>query len=320
MSATSDNLQLSRPNLKVDSGLVHGRECVLSDYLHAAIAPNTRRAYRADLDHYFAWGGTIPSTAEEVARYLADKADRFAVATLVRRLSAISIAHKALGEVSPTSDLLVTTTLRGIRRLHGRRQKQARPILVPELFIMLDNAGSSLRDIRDKALLLVGFAGGFRRSELVDIDCCDLEWCAQGLIVHLGRTKTDIGGIGRKIGIPLAKGRHCPVHSIQRWLSQAGITEGPVFRPLRNLGEVRRTRLSSEAVSLIIKARIQDAGFDPSLYSGHSLRAGLATSAAMAGVPSWKIRQQTGHTSDVMLGRYIRDAELFKSNAAGLLL
>ena len=320
MPTTSDNLQLSRPSLAANSPLVHGRERTLSDYLHAAISPNTRRAYRADLDHYFAWGGTIPSTPEELAHYLADHADRFAVATLVRRLSAISIAHKALGEVSPTGDLLVTTALRGIRRLHGRRQKQARPILVSELFAMLDGLGQSLQDMRDRALLLVGFAGAFRRSELVEIDCEDLEWCAQGLIVHIGRTKTDIGGKGRKIGIPLAKGRHCPVHATQHWLSQAGITEGPVFRPLRNLGEVRRTRLSSEAVSLIVKARIKAAGFDPALYSGHSLRAGLATSAAMVGVPSWKIRQQTGHTSDVMLGRYIRDAELFRSNAAGQLL
>jgi integrase len=190
------------------------------------------------------------------------------------------------------------------RPSHGRRRSPRLGVSTP----------------RDKALLLIGFAGGFRRSELVDLNAADIESVRQGIIIHLRRSKTDQEGAGRKIGIPFGRTRHCPVAGIERWLTRSGIAQGPLFRPVDRHGFISDLRLSAEAVSLVLKERVAAAGFDPSGYSGHSLRAGLATSAAQSGVPAWKIRQQTGHASDAMLVRYIRDGELFTDNVAGVLL
>ncbi|MEF2559286.1 site-specific integrase, partial [Aurantimonas sp. C2-5-R2] len=166
------------------------------------------------------------------------------------------------------------------------------------------------KDIRDRALLLIGFAGGFRRSELVGLDVADVETVRQGLVITLRRSKTDQTGAGRKIGIPHGRTRWCPVAALEVWLSTFGIEAGPILRGINRHGRVGDQRLSGEAVSIIVKKRLAAAGFDPEGYSGHSLRAGFATSAAQAGASSWKIRQQTGHASDAMLSRYIRDGEL----------
>jgi integrase len=160
----------------------------------------------------------------------------------------------------------------------------------------------------------------FRRSELVAIDYEDIDWVRQGLIITIRRSKTDQEGQGRKVGIPYARGKHCPVLSLQQWREHVCADTGPIFRPITRHGKVEHQRLSAEAVSLVIKDQAEAIGFNPDEFSGRSLRAGFATSAATAGVSSWKIRQQTGHASDAMLTRYIRDGELFIDNAAGALL
>jgi integrase len=180
--------------------------------------------------------------------------------------------------------------------------------------------GDRLKDLRDRALLLIGFAGGLRRSELVAINLIDLERVREGIILTIRRSKIDQDGMGRKIGIPFGRTFHCPVRALENWLSAAQVEDGPVFRPVDRHGRVSASRLSGEAVSLIVRDRMVAAGFNPAGYSGHSLRAGFATSATRAGVSTFKIRQQTGHASDAMLSRYIRDGELFLGNAAGILL
>jgi integrase len=181
--------------------------------------------------------------------------------------------------------------------------------------------GTAVCDHGDWAFaLLIGFAGGFRRSELVAIDHADIEWVRQGVIILIRKSKTDQEGAGRKIGIPYARGRYCPVNSLKAWHEHVCIEDGPIFRPVDRHGRISKSRLSGEAVSLVIKDRVSAIGLEPDEYSGHSLRAGFATSAAAAGVSSWKIRQQTGHASDAMLARYIRDGELFVDNAAAALL
>jgi integrase len=139
-------------------------------------------------------------------------------------------------------------------------------------------------------------------------------------LATLRRSKTDQNGAGRKIGIPHGRGRWCPVAALEEWFAASGIGEGALFRPVDRYHRIAAKRLSGEAVCSVVRERVQAAGIDPGNYSGHSLRAGLATSAAQAGVSSWKIRQQTGHASDAMLSRYIRDGELFIGNAAGALL
>jgi integrase len=291
------------------------RACV-----EAGIAPATRRAYKADLEHFRAWGGAIPTTDIQLAAYLAEHATILKVATLTRRLAAISIAHKAQRQPSPVSSPLVRATMRGVRREHGTAQRQAAPLLREDLFVVLGTIGHWLKDLRDRALLLIGFAGGLRRSELAAINLSDFERVREGIVLTIRRSKTDQDGVGRRIGIPFGRTIHCPIEAVDNWLSAARIDNGPVFRPVDRHARVSATRLSGEAVSLIVRDRMANAGFDPAGYSGHSLRAGFATSATRVGVSTFKIRQQTGHASDTMLSRYVRDGELFFGNAAGVLL
>jgi integrase len=180
--------------------------------------------------------------------------------------------------------------------------------------------GDRLKDLRDRALLLVGFAGGLRRSELAAINLVDFDRVREGIILTIRRSKTDQEGVGRKIGIPFGRTIHCPVRALENWLSAARIESGPVFRPVDRQGRVSASQLSGEAVSLILRDRMIEAGFIAQGYSGHSLRAGFATSATRAGVSTLKTRRQTGHASDAMLSRYVREGELFLGNAAGILL
>lgn len=289
-------------------------------FIENSVSANSRRAYESDLREFERGGGTIPASPETLAEYLACNAARLSVATLVRRLASLSKAHEVRGLPNPIRSALVRATLRGIRRTNGCAQHQAKPLLREELIRVLDATGDKRKDHRDRALLLMGFAGALRRSELVGLNVGDVENVRQGLILHLQRSKTDQEAQGQKIGIPFARGRWCPVAALEAWLAISGISGGPIFRPVDRHGRVHDCRLSDEAVGEIVRERISAAGLDPSGYSGHSLRAGLATSASQVGVPTWKIRQQTRHASDAMLSRYVRDGALFSQNAAGALL
>ena len=323
---TSDNLLLSRAKnpenpedgtFAVDCKTAPER---IGDFVRESLAPNTRAAYLSDLAHFENWSGRIPAEPESVAAYLAAHADTLSVATLNRRLAALAKVHRSHGQANPTSSELVKSVLRGLKRVKGSAQRQAIPLLKEDLILALNATGNGLRDLRYRALLLIGFAGGFRRSELVGLTCGDVERVRQGIVLTLRRSKTDQNGEGRKIGIPLARGHWCPVGALEQWLATSGIVKGALFWPIDRHSQIGAKPLSGEAVCLIVKERVRAVGIDPSGYSGHSLRAGLATSAAQAGVPSWKIRQQTGHASEAMLTRYIRDGELFLGNAAGAVL
>jgi integrase len=339
---TLDNPHLSRPKIEVAEGLetlpndglpslVGDQSCAstctsrlqdrVAALIESSISDNTRRAYQSDLAHFGAWGGQLPASPAIVASYLAAHAQTLSVATLVRRMATISQAHEARGLPNPCRSEIVRATLRGVKRTRGIAQKEARPLLREDLFRVLDAIGAGVKDTRDRALLLVGFAGGFRRSELVGLDFADIERVLQGMVILLRHSKTDQEGAGRKIGIPYGRTRHCPVFALDRWLAVSGIESGPVFRPVNRHGRVAtELLLSGEVVSLVVKERVAAAGMNPAGFSGHSLRAGFATSAAQAGVSSFKIRAQTGHASDAMLSRYIRDNEMFLDNAVGALL
>jgi integrase len=329
---TLDNTHLSRPSKEPDAA---SQLCVapkfaidctgaideqVAQLVERSISDNTRRAYRSDLAHFQNWGGSLPAEPKVVASYLAAHAQAFCVSTLVRRLATLSKAHEARGWANPCRSQIVRATLRGIKRTLGARQNVARPLLKEDLFQVLDAIGDGLIGARDRAVLLIGFAGGFRRSELVGLDCADIARARQGVVVTLRHSKTDQEGIGRNIGIPHGRTRHCPVAALEDWLSVSAIGDGPIFRPVDRQGRIGANRLSGEAVALIVRARIAAIGIDPSGFSGHNLRAGFATSAAQAGVSTLKIRAQTGHASDAMLGRYIRDAEMFIGNAAAVIL
>lgn len=290
------------------------------DLISNSLSPATRRAYAADLAHYRAWGGVIPSAPATIAEYVAELAEMHTVATINRRIASLAKAHRALGADDPTKAEIVKATMRGIRRLLGTAQREAKPVLKEDLFQMLAQMDDSPKGRRDKALLLLGFAGAFRRSELVGLNVADIEHVRQGIVAILRRSKTDQTGAGRKIGIPFGRTRWCPVKHLVDWLDHAGIEDGPIFRSINRHGHVASQRLSGEAVSIIVKERAEAAGFDPDAYSGHSLRAGLATSAVIAGVSTLSIRRTTGHASDTILARYVRVGDMFTDNAAGAVL
>jgi integrase len=292
----------------------------VAHFVRHSLTRNTWRAYQFDLKHFEAWGGRIPCDPQTVASYLADQAGKLAVASLERRLAAITKAHDAVDRASPTRSFLVRATLRGIRRQFGIKQQEAKPLTRNDIFRVLDAIGEGTRDLRDRCLLLIGFAAGLRRSEIVALNASDVRAERQGLIIHLNRSKTDQEGAGRNIGIPYGRTRYCAVATLERWRERAAIVDGPIFRPVDRHGRVASERLSAEAVSVLVKKRVIAIGFNETGYSGHSLRAGFATSAALAGAPPWRIRKQTGHASDAMLARYVRDSELFTDNAADALL
>lgn len=296
------------------------REPTVQAYLSHSLSSATKRAYKSDMAHFERSGGTIPSNDEFIAAYMAQMAQTHAAATITRRIAAIGKTHRSKGMADPTKSELVKATLRGIKRTIGTAQNTAKPLLKEDLFAVLEAVGDKSVDIRDIALLLIGFAGGFRRSELVGLDMEDIEFVRQGMITTLRRSKTDQTSQGRRIGIPFGRGRWCPVRALERLNEITGIDTGPIFRGLGTVAMFSTKRLSGEAVSIILQKRMTQAGMDPTGYSGHSLRAGFATSAAIAGASSHKIRQQTGHRSDAMLDRYIREGDLFRDNAAGRIL
>lgn len=300
------------------SGVSSDRQAVskVRTYLQAALAKNTQKAYQKDLAHFVKWGGTIPATPECVACYLAYLAPTSAIATVSRHLVSIGRAHTIQSLASPTKSELVRLTLRGIRRINGSAQRQVAPALKEDIQLMVKGL-CGIKGVRDRALLLIGFAGAFRRSELVSLQVEDIQFVAEGLIIHLRRGKTDQEGRGRDIAIPFVGGKYCPASAIRDWLVQSGIKAGKIFRQVSRYGYVMNHGISAQSVALIVKAQAAVAGLNPQRYSGHSLRVGLVTSAAKAGVSSWKIRQQTGHQSDAMLQRYIRDTELFIDNPVG---
>jgi integrase len=182
---------------------------------------------------------------------------------------------------------------------------------------MLEKLPTTRVGLRDRAVLLLGFAGAFRRTELVSLDMGDLEFSSAGLIVTLRVSKTDQEKSGRRLGIPFGSTEAtCPVRAVQAWLETAHIADGPVFRPMDRFYRVQPARLSDKAVALIVKRRAKAVGLDPARYAGHSLRTGLATSAAAAGASERVIMSQTGHRSADMVRRYIREGSLFASNPA----
>ena len=260
----------------------------------------------------------LPASDQTVGAYLAGLADRDArAATIARRLVVISQAHKAADLPSPTGSSLVRRVHAGIRRSLGTAQQGKAPALVDDLKRMLAAVPDSRVGRRDRALLLLGFAGAFRRAELVSLDVADLEFTRAGLIVTPRRSRTDQEGRSRRLGIPFGSSEQtCPVRSVQAWMDAARITSGPLFRSLDVFDRVQPERLSDKAVARIVKRRAKAVGLDPARYAGHSLRAGLATSAAAAGASERVTMAQTGHRSADMVRQSIREGNLFTSNPA----
>src|SRR5713226_807739 len=243
-------------------------------YAAHAKAPNTLKAYRVDWADFPEWCALhrlefLPATPQTVALYLTDLARTHKVSTLYRRLSGISQAHQTAGYVTPTTDAQVRLVFQGIRRTLGSAPDQKNAAITA----VVRTSPTALIGVRDRALRLVGFAGAFRRSELVSLDVADVTFGADGLTVQLRRSKTDQEGEGRKVGLPFGSNPlTCPVRSLRAWLEVAAIARGPIFRAVDRHGNVADARLTDQSVALIVKRRAKAAGLDWERYAGHSLR------------------------------------------------
>jgi integrase len=289
-----------------------------------ARARRTWASYQRDWTHFTDWCTSVdldplPAAPSTVALYLTEMARSFKVSTLRRRLAAISVVHQGYGHPSPTADVTVRTRMKGIARDKADEQVTRKaPAWGRDVRRMVADLDDDPRGARDRALLTIGFAGGFRRSELVGLDVTDVTETNDGLVVHIRRSKTDQEGTGRTIGIPY--GSHptsCPVRAFRAWRALNNGPSGPMFRRIRGHATLG-ARLTDRSVALIVKDAATRIGLNPADFAGHSLRAGFVTSAADGGASEAAIMEQTGHRSTKQLRDYMRDGRLFHNNAAAV--
>ena len=280
--------------------------------LKSSKASNTLRAYKADYKNFASFcikNGfkPMPSEPKIISLYitLLSKSSKFS--TLKRRLASISVIHRLSGHYIDTKHPMITENLMGIKRIKGSYQKAKKPILINDLKLIvnvIDKDKNEKNRFKNRALILIGFAGGFRRSELVDIDYEDLDFVPEGVKIFVKRSKTDQSGEGMTKGIPhFSNSVYCPVISLKNWIEKSEIKSGKIFN------------MSDMSVALTIKKYTGLAGLDSDKYSGHSLRSGFATSTAELGAEERSIMAMTGHKTTQMVRRYIQEANLFKNNA-----
>jgi len=313
----SDSSRLSTPN--VPDSLVQAG----SRYAEAEHAVSTREAYAKDWRTYIEWCTQVnlcplPATPETVALYLTYRAESGRKPSVIERdLTTISMAHQNANHESPRKFAVVRQVMKGIRRTKGTHQRQATPLLPRDLKAISQDLPERLSGLRDRALLLLGFAGAFRRSELVALNVVDISFVDDGMEVIVRRSKTDQEGKGEKKGIPFGSDpATCPVRALRAWLAESQLQFGALFRSIDQYGNIRLGRLTGHSVARIIKQRAKEIGLPSECISGHSLRSGLATAAARAGKSPHAIMRQTGHKSLTMVQKYIREATLFADNAA----
>ena len=270
---------------------------------------NTLRAYQSDFRDFLLFCNknsfsSMPTQPKIIALYITQLSKTSKFSTLKRRIASISVLHKLKGHYLDTKHPIIMENLHGIKRTLGSRQKAKKPILISDLKSIINAIDQE--NIRDKALILVGFSGGFRRSELVNIDYDDVEFVPEGVKIIIKRSKTDQSGEGSIKAIPYFDNQEfCPVIALKNYINVkfSKINDGKIFD------------LSDKSVALIIKRYAKKAGLDSSKYAGHSLRSGFATTAAEFGAEERNIMAMTGHKTTQMVRRYIHEANLFKNNA-----
>ncbi len=289
-------------------------------YLAAEKSSSTRRAYKADWADFTTWCDragemALPATPVSVAKYIAQLADGGRkVATIERRIAAIRSVHKAAGHEPPTNAEGVKAVMRGIRRTKGERQTKKAPATADLIAQLLGLFPAKLAGIRDRAIVLICFAAALRRSELVDLKVNDVDWRLKGIVLHIGRSKTDQEGHGASIPVP--KGSKLqPVAALSAWLEASGITEGSIFREVDRHGRLGDRALSGRSVARIVKRAIKALGLDEKLYSGHSMRAGFVTTSLENGQDLLKIMGITRHTDVNTLKEYDRRDSGFDDHA-----
>jgi integrase len=293
-------------------------------YLNSATAENTRTTYRSAIRQFERWGGKLPTDRDTVIRYLIDHAQTRNVRTLDLHLTALSQWHRYQSFADPTQDPTVRKTLNGMRRLHGKPKKKAKALRlehIARLLGWLKEQPDSLKRTRDLALIQVGFFGAFRRSELVAIRTEDLVWDRDGVVIRLPRSKTDQQGEGIERVIPIGVGSICAVQALKDWLTHAGITSGPVFRPINRWGQLQDRGLRPAAINDVLKSLAESCGFEfASELSSHSFRRGLSTSAARENLDFELIKKQGGWKNDATVREYIDEGRRFEDNVATALI
>ena len=280
--------------------------------LKSSKAANTLRAYRADYKDFVGFCikhgfKAMPSEPKIISLYLTHLSKTSKFSTLKRRLASISVIHRLSGHYIDTKHPMITENLMGIKRVKGSHQKAKKPILISNLKSIIneiDKDDNEKRKLKNRALILIGFAGGFRRSELVAILYEDIDFVTEGVKIFIKRSKTDQSGEGMTKGIPyFSNTNYCPVIALKNWIEKSEIKFGKIFE------------MSDKSVALTVKKYTAMAGLDSNNFSGHSLRSGFATSAAELGAEERSIMAMTGHKTTQMVRRYIQEANLFKNNA-----
>jgi site-specific recombinase XerD len=297
-------------------------------YAKGSRAASTWRAYEADWRAFTAWCTSVkktplPAEAHTVALFIADQADAgFAPSTLKRRMAAIRLMHVGAKLRSPHGAIEIAEVMRGVRRHWKRPPAQKAPAVEDEIKRMVDAVEpQTLKGLRDRALLLLGFAGAFRRSELVALDVSHLVERAEGFTVTITNSKTDQEGHGQMIAIPRVEDSpYCPVQAVWDWLVAAEISAGAIFRRLHRGDAVGLSRLTPPSVALIVKALAAKVDLDPARYAGHSLRRGFLTSAARRRASIFKMADQSRHKSLDVLREYVSQEERFEDHAGEGLL
>ena len=302
-----------KPTVRNISKNIKSLEQETLNNLRNSKANNTLRAYKADYNDFAIFCSknnfqSMPTQPKIISLYLTNLSKTSKYSTLKRRLASISVLHKMKGHYIDTKHPIIMENLMGIKRTIGTNQKSKKPILINDLKALINAIHNSLekdlRKIRDKAIVLIGFSGGFRRSELVSIDYEDLEFVVEGVKIFVKRSKTDQSGEGMTKAIPYFENQDfCPVIALKNWIQVSQIKRDKVFK------------ISDKGVALIIKKYANLAGLDGHKYAGHSLRSGFATSTAESGAEERNIMAMTGHKSTDMVRRYIKEANLFKNNA-----
>ena len=294
--------------------------------LKSSKANNTIRAYRSDFKDFSAFCAknslkSLPTESKIVALYLTYLSSKGAkISTLRRRLVSIGVIHKLKGHYLDTKHPIIIENLMGIKRRIGSFQQGKKPILINQLksiINVIDNEKTNeIKKIRDKTLILIGFGGGFRRTELVSIDYNDVEMVPEGVKIVIRKSKTDQFGEGMVKGLPyFSNQNYCPVLHLKKWLELSNIKTGPIFRRFFKSFKLSENRLTDQSVALLLKDYLNTAGIENKNYSGHSLRSGFATVSAESGADERSIMAMTGHKTTQMVRRYIKEANLFKNNA-----
>ena len=291
-------------------------------------ANNTIRAYKSDFRDF---GGfcsknglkSLPADPKVVSLYLTYLSTKDAkMSTLRRRLVSIGVIHRLKGHYLDMKHPIIIENLMGIKRKKGSYQKGKKPILINHLKLMIEAIDkdtydeTGIRKLRDKTIILLGFAGGFRRIELISIDFEDLEFVSEGVKIFIRKSKTDQFGEGMIKGLPyFTNQKYCPVWHLKKWLEISEIKSGPIFRRFSKGLNLGKNRLTDQSVALFLKKHLSNAGIENKNYSGHSLRSGFATVTAESGADERSIMAMTGHKTTQMVRRYIKEANLFKNNA-----